>query len=194
MPPRSAGAPVLEGLASALREILREVDKSLAESTNSTKTNASESQAERHHQSSKPDPAELEPGFRGSRGRPSGLDPAPSAPPPRAYPLGMVLEACPDIADYARHGIGSWRDLHATAAHVRSMLGISPSAWEEAVEAMGEDAAAVTVAAILQKGAAVKSPGGYLRRLTDQARDGRFSLGPVLMALLRARGGQARRA
>ena len=33
----------------------------------------------------------------------------------KAYPLGMVLEACPDIADYAKGGINSWRDLIATA-------------------------------------------------------------------------------
>ena len=45
---------------------------------------------------------------------------------------------------------------------------------------------AVTIAAILQKGEGIKSPGGYLRSLTEKARGGAFSLGPVLMALLRA--------
>jgi replication initiation protein RepC len=104
-----------------------------------------------------------------------------------------VLEACPDIVDYARHGIASWRDLASTAALVRSMLGISPSAWDEAVEAMGEEYAAITVAAILQKAEAVRSPGGYLRNLTERARAGQFSLGPVLMALLRSRDGVRRR-
>lgn len=105
----------------------------------------------------------------------------------------MVLEACPDIADYARHGVSSWQDFHAVAGVVRTMLGISPSAWGEAREAMGEDGAAILIAAILQKGEEVKSPGGYLRRLTERAQAGQFSLGPVLMALLRSKVGAAGR-
>ena len=56
----------------------------------------------------------------------------------QAFPLGMVLEACPDIVDYAKGGISNWRDFQATAAVVRSMLGISPSAWEAAQSVMGE--------------------------------------------------------
>src|SRR3954470_10142060 len=75
---------------------------------------------------------------------------APSTP-LRTFPLGMVLQACPDIADYARHGISSRQDFLTAAGVVRTALGISPSAWTEACQAMGEEAAAVTVAAILQK-------------------------------------------
>ena len=105
----------------------------------------------------------------------------------------MVLEACPDIVDYARHGVSSWRDFHAVAGVVRTMLGISPSAWGEANDVMGEDSAAILIAAILQKGEEVKSPGGYLRNLTDRARAGQFSLGPVLMALLRIKAGASGR-
>jgi hypothetical protein len=89
----------------------------------------------------------------------------------------MVLEACPDIVDYARHGIGSWRDFLATAGLVRSALGISPSAWEDARAVLGEEDAAVMVAAILQRGEAIKSPGGYLRSLTDKGRAGGFLSG-----------------
>ena len=88
---------------------------------------------------------------------------------------------------YARDGIKSWRDLIATAGLVRSVLGISPSAWEEAQSVLGEEGAAVVVAAILQKGEDIKSAGGYLRSLTEKARAGAFSLGPMLMALLRAK-------
>ena len=99
----------------------------------------------------------------------------------------MVLEACPDIIDYARHGIHSWRDLIATAALVRSALGVSPDAWAQALEAMGEADASVIVASILQKGEEIKSAGGYLRALTAKARAGEFSVGPVLMALLRGK-------
>ena len=106
----------------------------------------------------------------------------------RSFPLPMVMEACPDLADYARGGIGNWRDFVAAADLVRSMLGISPSAYEEAIEILGPEDAAVVVAAILQRGEMIRSPGGYLRNLVDKARNGQFSLGPVLMALIRARG------
>ena len=99
----------------------------------------------------------------------------------------MVLQACPDIADYARHGISSRQDFLTAAGVVRTALGISPNACTEACEAMGNEAAAVTVAAILQKGEGIKSPGGYLRHLTQRARAGQYSLGPVIMALMRVR-------
>ncbi len=44
----------------------------------------------------------------------------------------------------------------------------------------------IILAAILQRGDAIASAGGYLRSLTQKARAGAFSLGPVLMALIRA--------
>lgn len=99
----------------------------------------------------------------------------------------MVLEACSDVSHYARHGITSWRDLVTTAELVRSVLGVSPSAWEDACSILGEEDAAIVVAAILQRAEAIKSPGGYLRNLTERARAGEFSVGPVLMSLLRKR-------
>jgi replication initiation protein RepC len=109
----------------------------------------------------------------------------------------MVLQACPDIADYAKGGISSWRDLIATAGLARAALGISADAWLEAQETMGTGDAAVIIAAILQKGEAISSPGGYLRALSAKARAKEFSIGPVLMALLRgklAKGARGRNA
>ena len=84
----------------------------------------------------------------------------------------MVLKACPDLLDYAKTGISNWRDFIATAAVIRSMLGISPSAWEDAQAVMGETHAAIVVAAILQRGEAISSAGGYLRELTERPRQG----------------------
>ncbi len=106
----------------------------------------------------------------------------------------MVLEACPDIADYAKGGISNWRDFLCVAAVVRSMLGISPSAWEAAQITMGELPAAIVVAAILQRGAAIASAGGYLRELTRKAEVGEFTLGPMLMALIGSRKREKKRA
>jgi replication initiation protein RepC len=113
----------------------------------------------------------------------------------RPFPLGMVLRSCPQIADYGPGGgIAGWRDLMAAAVVVRSMLGVSPSAYQEACEVMGPENAAIVIACILEKGGHINSAGGYLRDLTRRAEKGEFSLGPVLMALLRANGGETKRA
>jgi replication initiation protein RepC len=81
----------------------------------------------------------------------------------------------------------------------RTALGISGDAWQEAVQAMGERVAAITVAAILERveqaqGAAgegrakppelIRSPGGYLRRLSAQARDKGYSPAAFIMAVM----------
>ncbi|MEK4035920.1 replication initiation protein RepC [Methylocystis sp. IM2] len=89
--------------------------------------------------------------------------------------------------------MSSWRDLAATAVTVRSALGVSSDAWSQAIEVLGEHDAAVVMAAILQRGDEIKSAGGYLRALTAKARVGAFSLGPVLMALLRGKAANAGR-
>ena len=106
----------------------------------------------------------------------------------------MVLSACPDITDYAKGGIANWRDFLATAAVVRPMQGISPSAWEEARTVMGEAEAAVAVACLLQRSSTIQSAGGYLRELTRKAGEGEFSLGPILMAQINAKNRERRSA
>jgi replication initiation protein RepC len=208
---RSEPLADLQPLAAELHALHVEIANCLAMFLKTQKTACNACDPRTDNQNSNADPQESEPGFRGSWGDdPSELaeperPPARTAPgegrggapKPQAYPLGMVLDACSDLADWSRNGaIASWSDFVATAATVRSALGISPSAWEEARAAMGELPASVVVAAILQKGEAVKSPGGYLRSLTEKARAGTFSLGPILMALIRSRSprGERRRA
>ena len=67
------------------------------------------------------------------------------------------------------------------------MLNISPSAWKEACEIMDDNAAAITLAAILERSDQIKSAGGYLRSLVERAKEGKFSIWPMIMALLRAK-------
>lgn len=45
---------------------------------------------------------------------------------------------------------------------------------------------------VLERAGHINSPGGYLRDLTSRAERGEFSLGPVLMALLRSQGSNQR--
>lgn len=113
----------------------------------------------------------------------------------RAFPLGMVLRACPQIVDYGpMGGIANWRELMTAAVVVRSMLGVSPSAYEEASCVMGPENAAVAMACILERSNFINSAGGYLRDLTKRSEQGEFSVGPMLMSLLKANGEGARRA
>ncbi|MBK3746141.1 replication initiation protein RepC, partial [Paraburkholderia aspalathi] len=94
--------------------------------------------------------------------------------------------ACPDIMDYAAGGIENWRDLMVTAAQVRGYLGISPSAYAEALDVLGQENAAIVIACILQRMQHIHSAGGYLRVLTEKAHLGEFSVGPMIMAALKA--------
>lgn len=114
--------------------------------------------------------------------------------PIKAFPLAMILRACPQIIDYGPgRRIEHWRDLMKAAVVVRSMLGVSPSAYEGACNAMGPENAAVAVACILERSNFIKSAGGYLRDLTRRADRGEFSLGPMLMALMKANDSGSRR-
>ncbi|MCD2173567.1 plasmid replication protein RepC [Rhizobium sp. C4] len=107
----------------------------------------------------------------------------------KPFPLAMVLSACPEICDYGPGGaISSWREFLGAAVVVRSMLGVSPSAFEEACAVMGPENAATAIACILERAGHINSAGGYLRDLTRRAERGEFSLGPMLMAQLRANG------
>jgi replication initiation protein RepC len=99
-----------------------------------------------------------------------------------------VLDACPNLRELTQVGeIRHWRDFLAAAETARTMLGVSPSAWKEAQIALGEQQAAITLAAIYQRADQINSAGGYLRNLTDRAREGKFSTWPMIMALLRAK-------
>ncbi len=211
---RNLTPPDLAALADELAALAVEIRKLLEAHVKTQNMSANESQNERHIQNQITNKSDLEPCLQKGRDDPFGLDDqepgAPSAPgpeilgtgapkhaqkpgTPRTYPLGMVLEACPDILDFASGGISSWRDLATTAVVVRSAIGVSPDAWAQALEAMGEHDASIVIAAILQRGDEIKSAGGYLRVLTAKARAGEFSLGPVLMALLRGKAAKTAR-
>ncbi len=204
----------LEALADELALLAAEIRKLLETYVKAQNMSANESQSERHIQNQTTNISDFEPSLPKGRAEPSGLNyqevGAPSASEPeilgtggrrpeqkpgsaRTYPLGMVLEACPDILDFASGGISSWRDLAATAAVVRKAIGVSPDAWAQALDVLGEHDTSIVIAAILQRGDEIKSAGGYLRVLTAKASTGEFSLGPVLMALLRGKAAKAAR-
>ncbi|MER8671179.1 replication initiation protein RepC [Mesorhizobium sp. M1156] len=185
--PRRARIAELEPIVADLAALRDDVDKLLEIHMESTNPSGNESQSERQQSVSNTDSIfEFEPALEKSGVRAEPL--TRTAEPPKTYPLGLVLKACPEIADYAVEGIGNWRDFMITAAQVRGYLGVSPSAYEDACHVMGQEIAAVVIACILQRAQHINSAGGYLRVLTEKARAGEFSVGPMLMAALRANG------
>ncbi|MCO6410857.1 plasmid replication protein RepC [Hoeflea alexandrii] len=189
--PRTAPRQVVESLCDELQELWTEVHEILELFTKTQNMDANESQSERHIQNSKPNSI-----FESEHGSEKKNEAGGNAQendnlrslPKRELPLGIVLDACPDLMDLAQGGrIRHWSDFLAAVEVARPMLGVSPSAWREACEAMGEVQAAITLAAILQRSDQINSAGGYLRSLTDKAREGHFSTWPMVMALLRTK-------
>ncbi|KAB2699930.1 plasmid replication protein RepC [Brucella lupini] len=102
--------------------------------------------------------------------------------------LDQVLRSCPDIREYGTNGVGTWRELLDASRIVSGFLGISQSAYQEAVRFMGPETASTAIAWILQKLASINSPGGYLRSLTEKARVGTFSIKKLLFSGMKASG------
>jgi replication initiation protein RepC len=220
---RTASLDELEQALLSLGQLRFDILNTLEKTVISRKTSANESQIERLIQNSNTHPySESEPRFETKQGAPQVEEPdrgrmprvtgteksdrkaqddgdieraAPAATVLRPFPLGLVLQACPGIADYGPDGaVGNWRDLMSAAIVVRSMLGVSPSAYQEACEVMGPENAATVMACILEKAGHITSAGGYLRDLTRRAERGEFGIGPMLMALAKANLPAARKA
>nr|CAD6630611.1 replication initiation protein RepC [arsenite-oxidising bacterium NT-25] len=193
--PRNSGAQQVAETLARMEQLRSDITIRLEKLANARKVAGNAYQNERHIQNSKPDStSELEPSSRNELGAKPEEEPRREPEPLKPFPLGMVLRACPDISAYGPGGaISSWRDMMSAAVVVRSMLGVSPSAYQEACEVMGPENAATAMACILEKGGQINSAGGYLRDLTRKASRGEFSLGPMLMALLRTAGLEVRR-
>lgn len=188
--PRKPSFDILTAVRGEFERLQEDVLNALTPKDNVQKNDGNAAAFGCHIQNSKSESTiELEPSFEQSQGgraatnasRERDLD---------VYPLGLVLRACPDVSAFGPGGnVETWRDLAAAAVTLRSMLGVSPSAYEDACEVMGQGAASTVIACIYERSAHINSAGGYLRDLTAKARAGQFSLGPMLMAALRANGG-----
>lgn len=198
--PRTAPRQALEAIADELEDLWADVHQTLESFVKSEDSNANESHSERHIQNSSPNfnpTGESEKGLRNedeASGSAEHTDNVRSLP-RRDLPLGMVLSACPEIVPYADGGqIRTWRDLAAAADRARPSMGVSPSAWQDAVEVMGRQQAAIVLAAILQRAEHIRNRGGYLRDLVERARQQKFSVWPMITALLNARMGALEKA
>ena len=200
----------LEALAAELAALRMDVTKALESCVNVPDSMCNDHHSEPHQSNSNTNSAsDFEPTSE-EEGRKVEVEAlAATASEPKTYPLGLVMEACPDLREYAPEGqVKSWNEFLAAAGAVRPMIGISPDAWREAQDVLGKLEAHVVVATILQRSIhsseaetvpgpapgstvvvvngspAIQSAGGYLRALTEKARAGEFAMGPVLMALI----------
>lgn len=186
--------PTLADIAASLEEMSllhEEVSRMLEIREETKKSDGNDIAFGCHIQSSNTESCnELEPCFEKKPGEKSATNNTTKRKDePEVFPLSMVLRACPEITAYGPGGsISSWREMMAGAVTIRQMLGVSPSAYEEACDALGQAGAAIAIACILERANHINSAGGYLRDLTAKARRGEFSLGPMLFALLRAQG------
>lgn len=193
--PRSPKCQDVDAVLDEMQMLREEIINLLEIQLKAEKTDGNAVQDGCHIQNSKPDSIhELEPSSEKEQGEKPKPEPRRAAEPLKAFPLSMVVRACPQITDYAPGGrIEHWRELMSAAVVVRSMLGVSPSAYQEACEVMGPENAAVAIACILERAGHITSAGGYLRDLTRKAERGEFGLGPMLMAAMRANAGGEKR-
>src|SRR5258707_10678442 len=135
--PRTATRQQLEPIAEELSQLADDVLNLLETHIKSENPSANESQIERHIQNSNPDPSiDLEPDLQQGRAARAEPKPQPSRVAEGSYPLGMVLDGCPSIVDYAKGGISNWRDVLATAAGRLSVLGVRPTGCGESRNGM----------------------------------------------------------
>jgi len=194
--PRNASASDLDSIRLNLETLRTDIVNLLTNFDNFKKVSASVVQNEPHIQNSDIDSLELEslPTAQAETLRVTTGMVHPNGP-QKIFPLALILQACPQISDYAQGGsIRGWRDFVTAAVTVRSMLGITSETYQAACESLGRENAAVVIACMLERANHINSPGGYLRDLTRKGARGEFSLGPMLMALVRQNSPVARRA
>ena len=107
-----------------------------------------------------------------------------------AITLRQVTAACPSLARYFGQEPGDWSDLVRASETIRPWLGITAETHAHAVTAMGPVSAAISLACILERSAEIRTPGAYLRSLSLRAANTRFNPAPMVLALLRRRGGK----
>ena len=175
-------------------EALLDQARNIIDGPETEEMNTNDAQSERHHHNSNKESIDFEPALEKS-GAAAGVPDVDTNEPvadvdeqdtrhlPK-IPLHLVIAACPSLKTFYQGEIRHWHQLFDAACHVRPAMGISASAWEEAQQFMGPEQASIVVAAMLERFADIRSPGGYLRALTAKAAAGEFSCGPMVMALI----------
>lgn len=106
-----------------------------------------------------------------------------TARPEQPMTLAEVTSTCREYQLYFPNGSQTWPQLFSEADAMVPMVGIEPSVFAQAKRIMGQGTAAVTVLCIIERISGINNPGGYLRRLTQKAQSGEFSVKAMLRGL-----------
>lgn len=116
--------------------------------------------------------------------------PAIAPPVPTAHPVGVpenaFFDILPDrVRDWVHEPRPGWPDIVEAAALAAGGLGISDHAWKDACRTLGrrEAAVAVSIVAIKHDQGLVRSPGGYLRGMTEKGAAGELNLAATIFGL-----------
>lgn len=85
---------------------------------------------------------------------------------PKPRNLHALLESCPRVERFFAQKIRNWQDLIAAMESIRPSIGIAYPAWDNAKRRMGAEAAAASLARMIQRACDIENPTGYLVALT----------------------------
>ena len=88
--------------------------------------------------------------------------------------LAELTETCQEMNAYFPQPPRSWRDLLLRTEQMAPMMGIDPPVFIDAVKMLGSRGASIAVCYLMERFHEIENPGGYLRRLTQEGRAGRF--------------------
>ena len=176
---RKADKTELREMTAAIKNLLK---TGLEEASKTEELSTACAQNERHIQDS--DIIHFDSEVQGvctpERSYPSGNKEAEKG---QSVTLSQILSTCKEHRSFFPETLRNWSDVERISDKIAPMLGIDQPVMIDAKRIMGREAAAITVLCMLEKATAIRSPGAYLRRLTQMANDGAFSLKPMVMAL-----------
>lgn len=179
----------LDELAALHEDFTRALDtaKSLIDQPDTEEMSSNARQNEQHQHSSINNTFESEQATKPDHDLPTAPEPKPGHPEPSKQtniPLTVILNSCPSLKDFYDGTIRHWHQLYDAACSIRPAMGISSDVWAQAQQIMGPEQASVVLAAMLERFTEIRSPGAYLRSLTQKAKSGQFSCAPMVMALI----------
>lgn len=96
------------------------------------------------------------------------------------------MQIAPVFRDWTRSAWPGWDELARAADDIRAALGVSPSLWRDATEALGDDGAISALAVTCARHAAGEirtTPGAYLGGMVRNHRAGKLHLDRTLFGL-----------
>ncbi|ANT63475.1 hypothetical protein AYJ57_23655 (plasmid) [Salipiger sp. CCB-MM3] len=99
--------------------------------------------------------------------------------------LPQITDTCREYQAFFPEKPRNWHELISMAQRLAPMMGIEAPVLHDAQRTMGPERAAAVLLCLLDRHSEIRKPGAYLRRLTQIARNGGFSVSSMLGALSR---------